>query len=173
MTLLWPRSVKKQRHFSDYFKQRFAQVTNPPIDPIREKVVMSLNTGFGETHNILDEIPSHAHRLKATSPIITREKLEVLRSFGDPKSPRFESHYKYGQFSTAYTAGLKTSLEALVDQVIDAVRNDGVRIIILDDSGFDKTHKTIPMAMAVGRISRALLEAKSATSPLSSPLPAR
>jgi hypothetical protein len=51
---------------------------------------------------------------------------------------------------------LKTSLEALVDQVIDAVRNDGVRIIILDDSGFDKTHKTIPMAMAVGRISRAL-----------------
>jgi glutamate synthase (NADPH) large chain len=55
---------------------------------------------------------------------------------------------------------LKTSLEALVDQVIDAVRNDGVRIIILDDSGFDKTHKTIPMAMAVGRISRALLEAK-------------
>jgi glutamate synthase (NADPH) large chain len=94
---------EKQRHFSDYFKQRFAQVTNPPIDPIREKVVMSLNTGFGETHNILDEIPSHAHRLKATSPIITREKLEVLRSFGDPKSPRFESHYKYGQFSTAYT----------------------------------------------------------------------
>ncbi|MCK4874746.1 MAG: glutamate synthase large subunit, partial [Sulfurimonas sp.] len=51
----------KQRNFTDYFKQKFAQVTNPPIDPIREKVVMSLNTGFGEVHNILNEIPTHAH----------------------------------------------------------------------------------------------------------------
>ena len=67
----------KQRNFTDYFKQKFAQVTNPPIDPIREKVVMSLNTGFGEIHNILNEIPTHAHRLKSISPIITSEKLDV------------------------------------------------------------------------------------------------
>jgi glutamate synthase (NADPH) large chain len=149
---------EKQRHFSDYFKQRFAQVTNPPIDPIREKVVMSLNTGFGETHNILNEIPSHAHRLKAISPIITREKLDVLKSFGDPKSPRYESHYKHGVFSTAYKGGLKGALEALVDTIIKAVREEGVRIVVLEDSGFDKEHKTIPMAMAVGRISRGLLD---------------
>ncbi|HEX5329948.1 glutamate synthase large subunit [Sulfuricurvum sp.] len=149
-----------QRHFSDYFKQRFAQVTNPPIDPIREKVVMSLNTGFGETHNILDEIPSHANRLKAISPIIVREKLEVLKSFGDKKSPRYQSFYTNQEFSTAYSGALKPALEALVDQVIKAVRDEGVRIIILDDSGFDKDHKAIPMVMAVGRISRALLDAK-------------
>ena len=147
-----------QRHFSDYFKQRFAQVTNPPIDPIREKVVMSLNTGFGETHNILDEIPSHANRLKAISPIIIREKLEVLKSFGDKKSPRYQSFYSNQEFSTAYKGSLKSALEALVDQVIKAVREEGVRIVILDDSGFDKDHKAIPMAMAVGRISRALLD---------------
>lgn len=147
-----------QRHFSDYFKQRFAQVTNPPIDPIREKVVMSLNTGFGETHNILDEIPSHANRLKAISPIIIREKLEVLKSFGDKKSPRYQSFYTNQEFSTAYKGALKPALEALVDEVIKAVREEGVRIVILDDSGFDKEHKAIPMAMAVGRISRALLD---------------
>ncbi|MFZ2888992.1 glutamate synthase large subunit [Sulfuricurvum sp.] len=149
-----------QRHFSDYFKQRFAQVTNPPIDPIREKVVMSLNTGFGETHNILDEIPSHANRLKAISPIIIREKLEVLKSFGDKKSPRYQSFYSNQEFSTAYSGSLKPALEALVDKVIKSVREEGIRIVILDDSGFDKDHKAIPMAMAVGRISRALLDAK-------------
>ena len=149
-----------QRSFSDYFKQRFAQVTNPPIDPIREKVVMSLNTGFGETHNILDEIPSHAHRLKATSPIITREKLDVLKSFGDQKSPRFETFYANRAYSTAFKGALKPALEALVEQVIHGVREEGVRIIILEDSGFDREHKTIPMLMAVGRISRALLDAK-------------
>ncbi|MBV5321755.1 MAG: glutamate synthase large subunit [Sulfuricurvum sp.] len=147
-----------QRHFTDYFKQRFAQVTNPPIDPIREKVVMSLNTGFGETHNILDEIPSHANRLKAISPIIVREKLEVLKSFGDKKSPRYQSFYSNQEFSTAYSGSLKSALEALVAQVIKAVREEGVRIVILDDSGFDKDHKAIPMVMAVGRISRALLD---------------
>src|SRR3990167_4210701 len=148
----------KQRAFSDFFKQKFAQVTNPPIDPIREKVVMSLNTGFGETHNILDEIPSHANRLKAISPIIIREKLEVLKSFGDKKSPRYQSFYTNQEFSTAYKGALKPALEALVEEVIKAVREEGVRIVILDDSGFDKEHKAIPMAMAVGRISRALLD---------------
>ncbi len=149
-----------QRNFSDYFKQRFAQVTNPPIDPIREKVVMSLNTGFGETHNILDEIPSHAHRLKATSPIITREKLDVLKSFGDKKSPRYQPFYANQEFSTAYQGALKPALEALVARVVKAVKEEGVRIVILDDTGFDKEHKAIPMLMAVGRISRALLDAK-------------
>ncbi|DAB39046.1 MAG TPA: glutamate synthase large subunit, partial [Sulfuricurvum kujiense] len=151
---------EKQRHFSDYFKQRFAQVTNPPIDPIREKVVMSLNTGFGETHNILDEIPSHANRLKAISPIIIREKLEVLKSFGDKKSPRYQSFYSNKEFSTAYQGELKAALETLVSDVIKAVREEGIRIVILDDKDFDKEHKSIPMAMAVGRISRALLDAK-------------
>ena len=149
-----------QRNFSDFFKQRFAQVTNPPIDPIREKVVMSLNTGFGEIHNILDEIPTHANRLKAISPIMLKEKLEVLKSFGDKKSPRFHPSYTNEVFSTAYQGSLREALDALVSQVIRAVKEEGVRIIILDDSGFDSEHKAIPMLMAVGRISRALLDAK-------------
>jgi len=150
----------KQRNFTDFFKQKFAQVTNPPIDPIREKVVMSLNTGFGEVHNILDELPTHAQRLKSISPIITREKLDVLKSFGDEKSPRYQANYRYGTFSTAYKEDLKGSLEALVQRVIDSVKNEGTRIVILDDTEFGPENKVIPMAMAVGRINFALLKAK-------------
>ena len=150
----------KQRCFTDYFKQKFAQVTNPPIDSIREKVVMSLNTGFGEVHNILDEIPSHAHRLKSISPIITREKLDVLKSFGDKKSPRYQAFYHNTTFSTAYTNSLKASLDSLVSKVISSVKNDGTRIIILDDFEFSSENKIIPMAMVVGRLNIALLEEK-------------
>jgi glutamate synthase (NADPH/NADH) large chain len=149
-----------QRNFSDFFKQRFAQVTNPPIDPIREKVVMSLNTGFGEVHNILDELPSHANRLKSISPIMLKEKFEVLKSFGNKQSPRFEPFYANEVFSTTYQGSLQEALNTLVISVVKAVKEDGVRIIILDDSAFDIDHKVIPMLMAVGRISYALLEAK-------------
>jgi glutamate synthase (NADPH/NADH) large chain len=151
---------EKQRSFTDFFKQKFAQVTNPPIDPIREKVVMSLNTGFGEVHNILDEIPSHAHRLKAISPIITYEKLSVLKSFGDKQSPRFQAFYYNRTFSTAYSGNLKEALDTLADEVNKAVKEDGVRIVILDDSAFSEKEATIPMALAVGRINRALLKAE-------------
>ena len=150
---------EKQRSFSDFFKQKFAQVTNPPIDPIREKVVMSLNTGFGETHNILDELPTHAHRLKAISPIITREKLEVLKSYGDEDSPRYQPFYKNATFSTAFEGPLKPALDTLVKTVISAVKKEGVRIIVLDDDGLDENHRVIPMLMAVGRLNQALLEA--------------
>ena len=149
----------KQRNFTDFFKQKFAQVTNPPIDPIREKVVMSLNTGFGEIHNILDEIPTHAHRLKSISPIITREKLDVLKSFGDKNSPRYQAYYHNTTFSTAYSSDLEKTLAILVDDVIKSVKEDGTRIVILDDHEFNINNKVMPMAMVVGRINIALLKA--------------
>jgi len=149
---------KVQRNFTDFFKQKFAQVTNPPIDPIREKVVMSINTGFGEIHNILDEDPNHAQRLKTTSPILTFEKFEVLRSFGDENHPRYKPYYKNRTYSTAYEENLKGSLEDLVYDIVEDVKNDGVRIVILDDRGLDEKHKTIPMVMAVGRLNYALLD---------------
>ncbi|MEA3228770.1 MAG: glutamate synthase central domain-containing protein, partial [Campylobacterota bacterium] len=150
----------KQRTFSDYFKQKFAQVTNPPIDPIREKVVMSLNTGFGEIHNILDEIPTHAQRLKSISPIITREKLDVLKSFGDKKSPRYQSNYHNNTFSTAYKEDLEKSLSLLVEKVLKSVKENDVRIVILSDYEFSSENKIMPMAMVVGRVNFALLKEK-------------
>jgi len=150
---------KKQRNFTDFFKQKFAQVTNPPIDPIRERVVMSLNTGFGEVRNILEEDPEHAIRLKAISPILMEEKLQVLRSFGDPEQPRFNAHYKSEFFSTLFTEDIKKSLDLLSDRVIKAVRDDGVRIIILDDRCDNENMKSIPMTMVVGHLNQTLLDA--------------
>ena len=149
----------KQRNFTDFFKQKFAQVTNPPIDPIREKVVMSLNTGFGEVRNILEEDPEHAIRLKAISPILMEEELKVLRSFGDPTQPRYNPHYKSEFFSTLFEKDLKKSLDMLSDKVIKAVKDDGIRIIILDDRCSDTNMKCIPMTMVVGRLNQALLDA--------------
>ncbi|MCD6433804.1 MAG: glutamate synthase large subunit, partial [Sulfurimonas sp.] len=151
----------KQRNFTDYFKQKFAQVTNPPIDPIREKVVMSLNTGFGEVHNILNEIPSHAQRLKSISPIITKEKLDVLKSFGDKKSPRYQAYYHYATFSTTYKKDLKDALDKLASDVVSSVINEGTRVVLLDDSNFNIDNKVIPMAMVIGRLNLALLKAKT------------
>lgn len=150
---------KQQRSLSDFFKQKFAQVTNPPIDPIREKVVMSLNTGFSEIHNILDENPDHALRLKAISPILSKEKLDVLSSFGDEKNARYQSCYKNRTFSTAMKGTLRESLDALSKEVIDAVNNDGVRLVLLDDDALSKDTPVIPMLMAVGRVNQELLKA--------------
>ncbi len=147
------------RSFNDFFRQKFAQVTNPPIDSLREKIVMSLNTGFGEVHNILDEAPEHAKRIKTTTPILTQTKLEVLKSFGDEESPRFEKDYKNKIYSTAFKENLKDSLEKLTDEIVEDVKN-GVRIIFLNDMGVDKEHKTIPMAMVIGRLHKKLLDNK-------------
>jgi len=149
-----------QRNFTDFFKQKFAQVTNPPIDPIREKIVMSLNTGFGEIRNILKEDPNHAIRLKAISPILMEEKFEVLLSFGDPSKPRYKEHYKNRTFSTLFENDLKNSLEKLTSEIVKAVKEDNVRIVILDDRGEGKNIKAIPIAMVVGRLNRVLLDSK-------------
>ncbi len=148
------------RSFNDFFRQKFAQVTNPPIDSLREKIVMSLNTGFGEVHNILDEGPEHAQRVKATSPILTKPKLNVLKEFGDEASPKYEPHYKNRSYSTVFKKNLKESLEELVEQIAKDVEEDGVRIVFLDDQAIDKEHKSMPMAMVVGRLHKKLLDKK-------------
>ncbi len=150
---------KSQRNFTDFFKQKFAQVTNPPIDPIREKIVMSLNTGFGEIRNILAEEPEHAKRLKAVSPILMKEKLDILLSFGNPKSPNYDECYKNSFYSTIYNDNLKSSLEELSDKIVTDVRDNGVRIVVLDDRiNREDNFKSIPITMAVGRVNQKLLE---------------
>jgi glutamate synthase (NADPH/NADH) large chain len=146
------------RNFTDYFRQKFAQVTNPPIDPYREKVVMSLETGFGPIHNILDEKPEYAKRLKVASPILMKEKYDVLRSFGDNTNPRYNSYYKNKVFSTVFKKDLKASLEALALKVIKSVKEDDTSVVILDDRKGTKDNKIIPVAMAVGYLNKRLLE---------------
>lgn len=149
---------KKQRNFSDFFKQKFAQVTNPPIDPIREKVVMSLNTGFGEVRNVLADDALHAKRLKSVSPILSKEKFEVLMEFGDPKSPKYDKSYKSKRYDSTFTTDLKASLETLVQTIVADVKEERIRTIVLDDRAVDANLKSIPMVMLVGRLNKTLLE---------------
>ena len=146
------------RNFTDFFRQKFAQVTNPPIDPYREKIVMSLETGFGKVHNILDEQPEYARRLKVASPILMKEKYDVLYSFGDEKSPRYEEYYKNRIFTTTFKSNLKKSLETLASYVVKAVKEDKVSVVILDDRSIDENVKVIPMAMAVGYVNQKLIK---------------
>ncbi len=150
----------QQRSFSDFFRQKFAQVTNPPIDPIREKTVMSLNTGFGEIRNILVEDAEHAKRLKTVSPVLSYDKFRVLQEFGDPANPKYDPTYRSKVYAITYEQDLKAALDALVEQVLSDVRDEGVRIVILDDRGVNQHLRTIPMLMAIGRLNEALLEAK-------------
>ncbi len=150
---------KVQRNFSDFFKQKFAQVTNPPIDPYREKVVMSLNTGFSEIHNIIDEDPSHAKRLKTVTPILMKEKLDVLIGYGDSNMPYYNDCYKGKFFTTVFSdTTLKEALDALSANVIESVREEKVRVVYLDDRDLDKNNIAIPMALAVGKINQDLLK---------------
>lgn len=150
----------EQRNFTDFFKQKFAQVTNPPIDPIREKTVMSLNTGFGEKRNVLADGPEHAKRLKTVLPLMSAEKFCILQEFGDETNEKYDPAYKVGKYDTTYTTDIKTSLDALVQTVITDVRDNGVRTVILDDRNLDENTKVIPMAMVIGRLSQELLTAK-------------
>jgi glutamate synthase (NADPH/NADH) large chain len=150
----------EQRNFTDFFKQKFAQVTNPPIDPIREKTVMSLNTGFGEVRNVLSDGPEHAKRLKTVLPVMSKEKFEILKEFGSESSDKYDDAYKAGQYSTVYSRNLKESLNALLETIVVDVNENGVRTVILDDRGLDENNKVIPMLMVIGALSQRLLDAK-------------
>ncbi|HIC10571.1 MAG TPA: glutamate synthase large subunit [Campylobacterales bacterium] len=151
---------KQHRNFSDFFRQKFAQVTNPPIDPIREKVVMSLNTGFGQISNILEESPEHAKRIKTTSPILTQEEFDILLSFGDEEHPRYEEIYKNRTYSTIMKSSLKESLNSLVYRIVEDVKSENIRVVILSDREVSKEFPTIPMLMVVGKLNQTLLENK-------------
>ncbi|NOY14068.1 MAG: glutamate synthase large subunit, partial [Deltaproteobacteria bacterium] len=150
----------QQRNFCDFFKQKFAQVTNPPIDPLREKAVMSTTIGFGGIGNPLIETKSRGKRLKSISPILSNDIFQALLSFGNPELPRFEPCYKHRSFSTCYHNGLQQALQQLGENVIAAVRDDAVRVVILDDRELSAEQKPLPMAMAVGYINQQLLNAR-------------
>ena len=151
---------KEQRNFTDFFKQKFAQVTNPPIDPIREKIVMSLNTGFGETQNILSDTTEHARRLKTVSPIMSAEKFQLLQEFGNESDEKYNAIYKFQSYSTVFVSDIKASMDILIDKIVSDVLNNKIRTIILDDRDMNESSKALPMLMVVGRLNQALVEAK-------------
>jgi len=151
---------EKQRSFMEFFRQKFAQVTNPPIDPLREKAVMSTTIGIGIIGNVFDESVDRAKRLKSISPIMSKEIFDALLSFGDESKPRYEDCYKYKIFSTAFDKNLKEALVKLGKNIVKSVRDDGTRVVILDDRSMGSESKIIPMAMAVGYVNQILNDEK-------------
>ena len=148
-----------QRSFFDFFRQKFAQVTNPAIDPYREKIVMSLNTSFGRTGNILQESEELSKRLRTSTPLLREDKLRILEERSLDLQKQGEDDYlKIKSYATTYTKDLKKSLDDLVAQIIKDVGDEKIRTVILDDRSIDAQKKCIPMAMVVGRLNYALLD---------------
>ena len=119
----------------NYFKQLFAQVTNPPIDPIREEMVMSLISYIGTERNILDEAPENCHTLKLPHPILTNRDLEKLRrvSSGDLLATTLPALFRAADGEK----GLKHALEDLSARAAHAV-DSGYTLLILSDRGVDR-----------------------------------
>ena len=120
----------RQPPLFNYFKQLFAQVTNPPIDPIRESIVMSLATGVGSESNLLDETPQHAHQLVMDQPILRNDELETLRHVS---SDIFRAHTIDITWPVEDgPEGMTGRLALVCDEAHDAV-TAGVNVLILSD----------------------------------------
>src|SRR2546423_6949920 len=111
----------------NYFKQLFAQVTNPPLDAIREELVTSLYTYLGREGNLLDETPKHAHLIKLKQPILSNSDLEKLRqvAVGDLRAVTLPMLFNISERE----AGMKRSLEELMENAAAAVK-DGASILV-------------------------------------------
>ena len=124
-----PMAVLSQRvrAVADYFRQQFAQVTNPPIDPLREAIVMSLETCIGVEKNVFDEDASHAERIILTSPVLSPLKFHGLKNTG-------KDAFKHVTIDLAFApeTGLKAAIEAVVAKAEEEVRNGSVVLILSD-----------------------------------------
>jgi len=146
----------KPKLLFNYFKQLFAQVTNPAIDPLREGRVMSLMNFVGKKPNILDEKPEHCRQLKLPHPILTTEDIERLRTAKreDLKVATISSVFNINVADVA--SGLKQAISGLVDSAQQAIE-DGVSLIIISDRQASETKVPIPSLLAVSAVHHGLL----------------
>ena len=140
-----------------YFKQLFAQVTNPPIDAIREEIVTSTTVYIGPEGNILQENPGNCHVLRVNNPILTNTDLLKIKSM---KAEGFKVEV------VPITYYKNTSLERAIDRLfveVDRAYRDGVNILILSDRGVDENHVPIPSLLAVSALNQYLVHTKKRT----------
>ncbi|MGC9493806.1 glutamate synthase large subunit [Vibrio genomosp. F10] len=137
----------KARLVTDYFRQKFAQVTNPPIDPLREKHVMSLATSIGQEMNVFCETDGHAHRVSFDSPVLLYSDMQQLLNLD-------QKYYAHCLLDINYEPteiDLKQAITQLCDASVEAVKNGNV-LIVLSDRVLTKGKLPIPAAMAVGAV---------------------
>ena len=144
----------------NYFKQLFAQVTNPPIDPIREELVMSLISYIGTERNILEEAPDNCHTLKLPHPILSNRDLDKLKrvSSGDLLATTLPTLFRAADGEKA----LKHALDDLSARAAHAV-DSGYTLLILSDRGVDATYAPIPSLLAMAAVHNRLVQDKTRT----------
>ena len=153
-----PVLSKDQQPLFNYFKQLFAQVTNPPIDCIREEVVTSTTTYIGKDGNLLEEKAINCQVLKIHNPILTNTDLMKIRSMK-------REGFKVVTLPITYYKN--TSLQKALDHLFveaDRAHKDGANILILSDRGVDENHVAIPSLLAVAGLNQHLVETKKRTS---------
>ncbi|MFR0040885.1 MAG: glutamate synthase large subunit [Lachnospira sp.] len=155
-----PLAVLSNRHqpLFNYFKQLFAQVTNPPIDSIREKIVTSTTVYLGKDGNILEEQPENCKNLKINNPILTNTDLLKIKNMN-------VEGFKVETIPITYYKN--TSLEKAIDHLfveVDRAHREGTNIVILSDRGVDENHVAIPSLLAVGAVQHYLVQTKKRTS---------
>ncbi len=145
---------EQPQHLSSYFKQLFAQVTNPPIDPIRERMVMSLATFAGGNGNLLVEDPLACHSVALKHPVLTNHELEKIRSIdtGIFQAKTLQTYFR----SDGKAGSLKAGLDRLCRYAVDAVE-DGFEVIVLTDRAIDSEHAPIPSLLATAAVHHHLI----------------
>ncbi len=148
----------QSQHLSNYFKQLFAQVTNPPIDPIRERLVMSTFTTLGGASSLLESGPEHCKQISIKQPILTNSDIAKLRYINHPD-------FKVITIKTLFPVnGKPGSLERAIDRICneaqEAIEN-GNNILILSDKKADKDHAPIPSLLIAGAVHHYLIRLKS------------
>ena len=149
---------EKQRPLFDYFKQLFAQVTNPPIDAIREEIVTSTTIYVGKKGNLLEEKPENCQVLKINNPILTNTDMLKIKQMHKPG-------FKVAVVLITYYKS--TKLERAIDRLfveVDKAYKDGANILVLSDRGVDENHVPIPSLLAVSAVHQHLVNTKKQTS---------
>jgi glutamate synthase (NADPH/NADH) large chain len=145
---------EQPQHLSSYFKQLFAQVTNPPIDPIRERLVMSLATFVGNNGNMLMEDPLTCHSVALKQPVLNNHDLEKIRSIdtGQFQAKTLQCYFR----ADGKPGSLKSALDRVCEYAVDAVE-DGFKVLILQDRAIDSNHAPIPSLLATSAIHHHLI----------------
>jgi glutamate synthase (ferredoxin) len=145
----------RPRRLSQFFHEQFAQVTNPPMDPIREKLVMSLRIQLGRRGPLLEDRPQQAHLIELSSPILSDAELEAIVRSGDP---RFFSHWIATTWAVSDgPEGMERRLDEICDEAAQAVKL-GATIIVLSDRETEATRAPLPMLLALGSVHHRLID---------------
>jgi len=152
--------AERARPVYSYFKQRFAEVTNPPIDPLREELVMSLSVALGRRGNLLEERPEHAHLIRLAGPVLTDEHLTTIRGLDDPayRSATLPALFRAADGPDAMLGALNRLCRAA-----EAAARDGAVLLIISDRGVDEANAPVPALLALGAVHQHLIRAGTRT----------